>query len=83
MFTTCHVSFVTFHMGGLPMWIWQEGGGGIIVPNEFQVQKPEGPQAPRVFGLGTSRGIILTRIPRNSNWDPLAANIAPRENSGE
>ena len=34
-----------------------------IVPREFQGQKPEGPQAPRVFGLGTSRGTIFTRIP--------------------
>ena len=77
------MSFVTFHMGGLPMWILQEGkGGGVnIVPREFQGQKPKGLQAPRVFGLGTSRGIIFTRIPRTSNWDPLAANIAPRANS--
>ena len=27
-----------------------------IVPREFQGQKPEGPQALRVFGLGTSQG---------------------------
>jgi hypothetical protein len=77
------VSFVTFHMGGLPMWILQEGGGGgvNIIPREFKGQKTKGLQAPRVFGLGTSRGIIFTRIPRTSNWDPLAANIAHRENS--
>ena len=35
-----------------------------IVPRELQGQKSEGPQAPRVFGLGTSRGTIFTRIPQ-------------------
>ena len=34
-----------------------------IVPREFQGQQPEGPQAPSVFGVGTSRGTIFTRIP--------------------
>ena len=34
-----------------------------IVPRKFQGQKPEGPQAPRVFSLGTFQGTIFTRIP--------------------
>ena len=40
--------------------------GGIlvnIIPSEFQGQKIKGPQAPKVFGLGTSQGTIFTRIP--------------------
>ena len=34
------------------------------VPRDFQGQKLDGPQAPRVFGLGTFRGTIFTRIPK-------------------
>ena len=34
------------------MWKSRRGILVNIVPREFQGQKPEGPQAPRVFGLG-------------------------------
>ena len=45
--------------------MWKSRGGILvnIVPRKFQGIKPEGPQAPRVFGLATSRGTIFTRIP--------------------
>ena len=33
------------------------------VPREVPRQKPEGPQAPRIFGRGTSRGTPFTMIP--------------------
>ena len=33
------------------------------VPREVPRPKPEGPQAPRVFGLGTSRGTTFTMLP--------------------
>ena len=34
-----------------------------IVPREFQGQKPEVLQSPRVFGLGSSQGTIFNGIP--------------------
>ena len=33
------------------------------VPRQVPRPKPEGPQAPRVFGRGTSRGTPITMIP--------------------
>ena len=67
-----------------------------VVPRELQGQKCEGPQAPMVFGLGTSRGTTFTMLPqrlfskntilynsRASKLDSLPANVAPRDYPSE
>ena len=48
-----------------------------IVTKKFKGQKLEGPQAPRVFGLATSRATIFTRIaPRLIHILPFFCNLA-------
>ena len=44
--------------------VWKSRGGIVVngVPREVPRPKPEGPQAPRVFGRGTSRGTAFTTI---------------------
>ena len=44
--------------------MWKSRGGIVVngVPREVPRPKPEGPQAPRVFGRGTSRGTAFTTI---------------------